>query len=56
VIAQINAAVAPVMGGGGSVTNNYYNNSQMSHNLTTQSITRPGALALEFDAMAMASR
>jgi len=56
VIAQINAAVSPVMSGGGGVTNIYNNNSQMSHNLTTQSITRPGALALEFDAMAMASR
>jgi len=56
VIAQINAAVSPVMGGGGGVTNIYNNTNQPAYNLTTQSITRPGALALEFDAMAMASR
>jgi hypothetical protein len=52
---QINAAVSPVMtGGGGTVVNNF--NNQPAYNLTTQSITQPGALALEFDAMELASR
>lgn len=47
--AQITAAVRPPMvGGTTNVTNNY--------NLTTQAITRPGGLRLEFDSMALATR
>jgi phage-related protein len=66
--AQLEAVVSPGGGGGGTVHNyynpggggggtvhNYYN--EPHYHLTTQSITRPGALALEFQAMeAMTSR
>ena len=51
--AQIRAVTAPVTtGAGNSQTMNVTNN----YNLTTNSLTRPGGLALEFAAMEMGSR
>ena len=44
--AQIQAAVVP---GGGGVTN--VSNVTNNYSLTTQSLTRPGGLAMEFSAM-----
>jgi hypothetical protein len=51
--AQIRAVTAPTgMGGGGNQTTSIVNH----YNLTTNSLTRPGGLALEFSAMEMGSR
>jgi TP901 family phage tail tape measure protein len=54
--AQIAAAITPKIGGlgGGSTTSSVANT--YNYNLTTQSVTRPGGLALEFATMGMASR
>jgi len=55
---QIQAAVSPVVGGGGggAVTNVANSAVTNQYNLTTQSTTRPGGVAMEFEAMGMASR
>jgi len=47
-------AVPAYATGGASVTNNY--NTSNSYNLTTQSVNRPGGLAMEFSSMEMATR
>ena len=50
--AQIVRAVVPgSAGGGGSTTTSTSITNAPSFNLTTQSITRPGALSMEFSAM-----
>jgi len=54
--AQINAAVSPLALGGGGRTTNVTSTTNNYYSLTTQSVTRPGGLKLEFDNMAMASR